>query len=131
MTMEYPLLRGYVIRYCLNKKYKDPVVISKLTESLFNKMGLVREDESALIDLLVDHILLPTFLKPIKDQMVSLITSDMIVEMIECYTSDGGIQTFHSIVDPVSEEVLSELSCDDYSEMVHYIDDMSSDGDDF
>ena len=91
-------------------------------------MDSVPEDEAKLTQLLLDHILLPTFMKPIKDMIAKEITMDMIIELIECYTSDGGRQTFHGIIDPASEEVLSDISTDDYSEMVFYIDDMSSDG---
>lgn len=83
--------------------------------------------EDGLVDLLSDHILLPSFLKTIKGRIRHMISQEMIIELVESYTSDGGTQSFSCIVDPDSEEVLSELSHDDYSEMIHYIDDMSID----
>ena len=121
-------LTQYVGKYCLNKNHRGTSIVKKLSFSMFMKMEQMEDGgEADLADLLSDHIILPSFLKPMKDMVRRMITPEMILELVESYISDGGRQTFRCIVDPDSEEVLSELSHDDYSEMIHYIDDMSMD----
>jgi hypothetical protein len=90
-------------------------------------MDTVGEDEGEIIELLTEYILVPSFLKSTKKKFVSsAITSKMVLELIDCYISDGGENTFHSIIDPDSEEILSELSGDSYTDMVYYMDDISN-----
>jgi hypothetical protein len=120
-TKEY--ICNYVTTYIINASYKQSDIVNQMADRLFLILHSIKEDEEDIMQAIIDSIpLSPMFLNMIATDSI---TSDMVSELLNAYILDGGNRKFKSILDPDSDQIVSESESDDDAMMMQYLEYLS------
>lgn len=100
-------LINYVSTYIMPKAFQKSKAVAILANHLFKKLNIVEENEDKIKLLLLSLSPIPPF---VNRDLIGLnsIDDEMVTEVLNCYIADGGIREFKDILDPDTEEPISD-----------------------
>lgn len=116
-------LINFLSTYVIPKNFRKSKTLKTLADHLFKKLEIIDEDEHKIKKLILGVTPLPPF---IKHSLVDLnnIDDEMITELLNSYIADGGTREFKDILDPPSDEPISDSDNEEevVNKYIHYID---------
>lgn len=115
---------NYLSTYIVPKNFKKSKSLITLADHLFKRIDIIDEDDTKIKNLIINITPLPPF---VKHSLINInkISDEMVTELLNSYISDGGSREFKDILDPDSEEPISDSDDGVDNNYVYYIDDYS------
>jgi len=111
---------NFLSLYIIPKTFKKSDSLIIIADNIFKRMETIDDDEYKIKQFILSITPLPPFIKH-NSIDVEKITDEMVTELLNSYIADGGTRIFKDILDPDSEEQITDSDEEMNTDGVYYI----------